>query len=225
MEIKRYVSLEPKTPYAPTWDFYIGKCDLNINLFNLSKTCLEMEETILDLPVIKFKEENGGDYFFDGYTGLGKDSTTARSWLYNLFDWNTPETNSLKEQFKSKLDEYNTLLSNPIPKVYYSQCWYNVLRTGQKINPHLHSTNESSYLSAHFTVQCNDTSTVYINPVNQLNDPQIIEEKNKPGNLTIFPMYVPHYTTEHLSDTPRITIAMDVRFFKPEGEGGEWVEL
>ena len=54
---------------------------------------------------------------------------------------------------------------------------------------------------------------------------QFIEEKNKPGNLTIFPMYVPHYTTEHLSDTPRITIAMDVRFFKPEGEGGEWVEL
>ena len=87
------------------------------------------------MPVVKFKEENGDEYFFDGYTGLGKDSTTARSWLYNLFDWNTPETNSLKEQFKSKLDEYNTLLSNPIPKVYYSQCWYNVLRTGQKINP------------------------------------------------------------------------------------------
>ena len=225
MEIKRYVSLEPKTPYAPTWDFYIGKCNLNINLSNLAKTCLEMEEKILDLPIIKFKDENGEEYFFDGYTGLGKDSTTARSWLYNLFDWNTPETNSLKEQFKSKLDEYNTLLSNPIPKVYYSQCWYNVLRTGQKINPHLHSTNESSYLSAHFTVQCNDTSTVYINPVNQLNDPQIIEEKNKPGNLTIFPMYVPHYTTEHLSDTPRITIAMDVRFFEPDNDGGEWVEL
>ena len=142
-----------------------------------------------------------------------------------MFDWNTPETNSLKEQFKSKLDEYNTLLSNPIPKVYYSQCWYNILRTGQKINPLLHSTNESSYLSAHFTVQCNDTSTVYINPVNQLNAPQIIEEKNKPGNLTIFPMYVPHYTTEHLSDTPRITIAMDVRFFEPDNDGGEWIEL
>ena len=225
MEIDRYVSLEPKTPYAPTWDFYIGKCNLNINLSNLAKTCLEMEEKILDLPIIKFKDENGEEYFFDGYTGLGKDSTTARSWLYNLFDWNTPETNSLKEQFKSKLDEYNTLLSNPIPKVYYSQCWYNVLRTGQKINPHLHSTNESSYLSAHFTVQCNDTSTVYINPVNQLNDPQIIEEKNKPGNLTIFPMYVPHYTTEHLSDTPRTTIAMDVRFFEPDNDGGEWIEL
>ena len=225
MEIKRYVSLEPKTPYAPTWDFYIGKCNLNINLSNLAKTCLEMEEKILDLPIIKFKDENGEEYFFDGYTGLGKDSTTAKSWLYNLFDWNTPETNSLKEQFKSKLDEYNTLLSNPIPKVYYSQCWYNVLRTGQKINPHLHSTNESSYLSAHFTVQCDNTSTVYINPVDQLNDPQFFEEKNEIGNLTIFPSYVPHYTTEHLSDTPRITIAMDVRFFKPEGEGGEWVEL
>lgn len=225
MEIKRYVSLEPKTPYAPTWDFYIGKCNLNINLSNLAKTCLEMEEKILDLPIIKFKDENGEEYFFDGYTGLGKDSTTAKSWLYNLFDWNTPETNYLKDQFKNKLDEYNTLLYNPIPKIYYSQCWYNVLRNGQKIEPHLHSTNENSYLSAHFTVQCDNTSTVYINPVDQLNDPQFFEEKNEIGNLTIFPSYVPHYTTEHLSDTPRITIAMDVRFFKPEGEGGEWVEL
>ena len=142
-----------------------------------------------------------------------------------MFDWNTPETNYLKDQFKNKLDEYNTLLYNPIPKIYYSQCWYNVLRNGQKIEPHLHSTNENSYLSAHFTVQCDNTSTVYINPVNQLNDPQIFEEKNEIGNLTIFPSYVPHYTTEHLSDTPRITIAMDVRFFKPEGEGGVWVEL
>ena len=225
MDIERVISSEPRTPYAPTWDFCIGKCVLDINFENLVKTCLEMEKEILNLPVIKFKDENDEDYFFDGYTGLGKDSTTAKSWLYNLFDWNTPETNYLKDQFKNKLDEYNTLLYNPIPKIYYSQCWYNVLRNGQKIEPHLHSTNENSYLSAHFTVQCDNTSTVYINPVDQLNDPQFFEEKNEIGNLTIFPSYVPHYTTEHLSDTPRITIAMDVRFFKPEGEGGEWVEL
>ena len=100
-----------------------------------------------------------------------------------------------------------------------------ILRNGQKIKPHLHSTNQNSYLSAHFTVQCDNTSTVYINPVNQLNDPQIFEEKNEIGNLRIFPSYVPHYTTEHLFDTPRITIAMDVRFFKPDGDGGKWVEL
>ena len=178
MDIERVISSEPRTPYAPTWDFCIGKCVLDINFENLVKTCLEMEKEILDLPVIKFQEENGEDYFFDGYTGLGKDSTTAKSWLYNLFDWNTPETNYLKDQFKNKVDEYNTLLYNPIPKIYYSQCWYNVLRNGQKIEPHLHSTNENSYLSAHFTVQCDDTSRVYIYPVNLLNDPQIIEEKN-----------------------------------------------
>ena len=41
---------------------------------------------------------------------------------------------NLKDQFKNKLDEYNTLLYNPIPKIYYSQCWYNVLRNGQKIS-------------------------------------------------------------------------------------------
>ena len=81
-------------------------------------------------------------------------------------------------------------------------------------------------MSAHFTVQCENTSTFYINPVNQLNDPQLIEEKNEPGNLSIFPECVPHYTTEHLSDTPRITVAMDIRTFNPPKDStGIWIEL
>ena len=39
-------------------DFSIGKCVLPINLELLSKTCLEKEQEILDLPVIVIKSED-----------------------------------------------------------------------------------------------------------------------------------------------------------------------
>ena len=223
MEIDRYVSSKPLTPYAPSWDFSIGKCVLPINLELLSKTCLEKEQEILDLPIVVLKSEDKKEIYFDGCTGLGKNSTTSRSWLYNIFDWNTPETNSLKLFVREKIEDYNHKLGNLTPEKLYVQCWYNVLRYGQKIKPHLHCVDENAYLSAHFTIQCDDTSTMYMNPVNQLNDPYIIEEKNKPGNLTIFPEYIPHFTTKHLSDIPRITMAMDIRTIKPDGNN--WIKL
>ena len=121
------------------------------------------------------------------------------------------------------VDEYNRALGHPIPDELYVQCWYNVLRYGQQMQKHLHSTHEQAYLSAHFTVKCGNTSTVYVNPANQLNDPQSIKKKNKPGTLTIFPECVPHYTTKHRSFKPRITIAMDLRTIKPNS--GQWVTL
>ena len=223
MEIDRYVSSKPLTPYAPSWDFSIGKSVLPINLELLSKTCLEKEQEILDLPIVVLKSEDKKEIYFDGCTGLGKNSTTSRSWLYNIFDWNTPETNSLKLFVREKIEDYNHKLGNLTPEKLYVQCWYNVLRYGQKIKPHLHCVDENAYLSAHFTIQCDDTSTMYMNPVNQLNDPYIIEEKNKPGNFTIFPEYIPHFTTKHLSDIPRITMAMDIRTIKPDGNN--WIKL
>ena len=223
MKIERFVNAPPQTPYAPTWDYAIARDLLPIDVRRLAKTCLEKEKEIKKLPVSKYKDANGKEQVFDGYTGLGKNSTTSKSWQYNLFNWNTPETNALKAHVRMGVDEYNRALGHPIPDELYVQCWYNVLRYGQQMQKHLHSTHEQAYLSAHFTVKCGNTSTVYVNPANQLNDPQSIEKKNEPGTLTIFPECVPHYTTKHRSFKPRITIAMDLRTIKPNS--GQWVAL
>ena len=75
----------------------------------------------------------------------------------------------------------------------------------------MHTVKPNCYLSAHFTVQAHNTSTCYINPINQINAPETIKEENIPGQFTIFPSYVPHYTTRHYSLKPRITIAMDIQ--------------
>ena len=47
MEITRYLSQKPRTPYAPSWDFAIAKDNLPIDVEKLSATCLEKEEEVL----------------------------------------------------------------------------------------------------------------------------------------------------------------------------------
>ena len=219
MKYKRYKSDEPISPYAPLWDFTFGYIPLPIDCDALSKTCLEKERKIKKLP---YSMIEGTSKFTDGYTGLGKSSTTVRFQSYNVLKWNTRETNLLKKHLKVQVGVYNKHLGNPNPPTLYVQCWVNILRWGQKISTHLHSVHPSSYLSGHFNIQSQGTSTCYINPVNQLNDPEIFEENNRPGLLTLFPSYLPHYTTTHYAFNPRITIAMDIALKSPSPN---WIEL
>ena len=59
-------------------------------------------------------------------------------------------------------------------------------------------------------VQCSNTSTIYINPVNQINDPEEYISINEVGKITLFQNCIPHYTTKHEDDTERISIAFDL---------------
>ena len=201
MKFKRFVSQPPVSPYAPQWDFRVGNsmCE-DIDTNSLSKFLLSKEKEIKKLPIVSD---------FDGYTGLGSNSTTSRSQQYNILSWNHPEIRKLKSNIAKNIILYNDECGNKTPQLWI-QCWYNVLRFGQSIKPHSHSVTPICYLSGHFNVQVNDTSTVYMSPINQLNDPEVIDIKNIPGKLTLFPSYIFHYTTPHYSFKPRITIAFDI---------------
>ena len=212
----------PLTPYAPKWDYCIGTSFIkSIDCNAFSKTILKKEKEIKRIP-----SSNDGD------TGLGPKSTTSKFQHYNVLTWKTPETNALRSNILSHFIEYNNHLGNETPQKLWGQCWVNILRFGQKIKAHTHSYDPWAYVSGHFTVKSKDTFTVYVNPVNQLrsgvwknpfNDPELIKKKNEVGHLTLFPQYVPHYTTRHYSWTPRITIAFDLTMFPP-GKGS-WIEL
>ena len=201
MKFKRFVSQPPVSPYAPQWDFRVGNsmCE-DIDTNSLSKFLLSKEKEIKKLPIVSD---------FDGYTGLGSNSTTSRSQQYNILSWNHPEIRKLKSNIAKNIILYNDECGNKTPQLWI-QCWYNVLRFGQSIKPHSHSVTPICYLSGHFNVQVNNTSTVYMSPINQLNDPEVIDIKNIPGKLTLFPSYIFHYTTPHYSFKPRITIAFDI---------------
>jgi len=211
MKFKGFTSQPPLSPYAPTWDYRVGKsnCD-DIDVNSLSQFLLSKEKEIKKLPT-SFRRDGG---IVDGYTGLGSNSTTSKFQRYNLLTWSHPEIRKLRSNIVKSLFKYNDERGNKNPTEVYAICWYNVLRFGQKINPHMHSTTPDCYLSGHFNVQVNDTSTCYMSPINQLNDPDVIDIKNKDGDMILFPSYIFHYTTPHYSFKPRITIAWDLNLRK-----------
>ena len=207
MKFKRFCSEPPVSPYAPEWDFRVGSslCE-DIDTNSLSRFLLSKEKQVKKLPTSYDKD----NHVIDGYTGLGSRSTTAKFQSYNILTWDHSEIKKLKSNIAKSVIDFNDECGNKTPNVLWIQCWYNVLRFGQKIRPHHHSISPGCYLSGHFNVQVNDTSTVYMSPINQLNDPQVIDIKNKVGDMTLFPSYIFHYTTPHYSLKPRITIAFDL---------------
>tara|TARA_B100000427_G_C15368447_1_gene533221 strand:+ start:139 stop:819 length:681 start_codon:yes stop_codon:yes gene_type:complete len=206
LSLIRFKSEEKETPFAPTWDYTLVEGQIeDVDFDYIAKYLIEKKEEIL-----KIKPSKG-----DGYTGLGKNSTTARHADYNIFNFGDEEINKLKSNIlflHSKLigtigsDEFNKYRCDGL----YIQCWYNVMKKGERILPHLHDTESVCYLGGHITVQCDDTYTGYINPVNQISKPDIHESKNKVGKLTLFPNYLPHFTNKHNGDKERITIAFDL---------------
>ena len=99
------------------------------------------------------------------------------------------------------------------------------MKKGERIKKHNHSSYEMGYLSGNFTVACDDSKTIYIQPYIHFTEKELLERVedwgydhtedyyasiNTPGNISLFPSYIPHFTTEHKTDTDRITIAFEL---------------
>lgn len=190
-----------RTPFAPEWNYFIVEdCLSEIDLKKLCSFLLKKEKSIL-----KLKQTN------DGFTGL-TNHTTTRHGNYNIFSFKNKEINKLKTQVIDTHNKFITALNiNPIKNLYING-WLNVMRKNEYVKPHAHSFTPDTYLGGHFCVSCENTSTYYINPVNQINNPESYESKNIPGKLTLFNNYVPHYTNKHKAETVRITIAFDLNY-------------
>lgn len=206
MKLINFKSKPKLTPFAPEWNYFIFETNVNnIDFKKLTKYLLSKEKEILKLPCTT-KE----DKVSDGYTGLGKYSVSSRYDRYNVFFWKNKEINILKKNIIEIHDKFLKLLKLDIPKELYIQSWVNIMRKGEQIKPHIHNTEADTYLGGHICIQCNNTSTIYMNPVNQLNDPETYVSKNEVGKLTLFQSNLPHYTDIHNFDKERITIAFDL---------------
>ena len=112
----------------------------------------------------------------------------------------------------------------PTPEVSLGG-WMNIMKKGDRIKRHNHGFLDNTYISGHFTVCCDSTRTVYTNPYEHWDEFELlkrIEEyglefnhslyasKNTAGQLTLFPGYITHFTTEHRSDSDRITLAFEI---------------
>ncbi len=201
-----YFQSEPAiSPFAPLYNYALCE-DLikGLDFKKLAIFLLDKEKEILALP---FKIE---EKIQDGYTGLGNNSTTSRYKSYNIFSWKNPELNFLFNKIKLTHEQFLSELGVPNVFDIGIKAWVNIMRHGQKILPHIHSVNSLCYLGGNIVIQSSDTKTIYINPINQINEPEEYHSQNEAGKITIFQNNIPHYTTEHSSDEPRITIAFDL---------------
>lgn len=196
--------------FAPEWNYYLFESKIDkIDFNDLSKFFLNKEQEILTLPYTVKNHK-----ITDGYTGLGKNSTTIRFNRYNVFNWKNNNISLLKQiiiNFHNKIIDYFKL---PSVNELYIQSWINIMRKGERIQPHIHGIRPDTYLGGHVCIQCDDTSTNYINPINQINDPEIYSSKNEIGKITLFQNNIPHFTDIQNQDNERITLAFDLSLVK-----------
>ena len=149
---------------------------------------------------------------------MGTDSLTARFNYFNVLKWDYQVCKDLHNEIKTLHDQYVSNTSDGKFDSKYTnrkiRCWANVMRKGQKINKHCHATHPHAYLSGHFTVACNDTSTIYFHPYNQ--EPYPL--KNSSNSMTMFPTWMANKTDSHEVDIHRITIAFDILISNPDEE-------
>jgi len=210
IKIINFKSAQKNNFFAPEWNYYIFESKIHkINFNNLSKCLLKKEKEILKLPLTVKRGK-----ITDGYTGLGKNSTTMRFNRYNVFNWKNKNISLLK---KNIINFHNNIINYfKLPPVneLYIQCWVNIMRKGEKIQPHIHGVRPDTYLGGHICIQCNNTSTNYINPINQINDPEIYSSKNEIGKITLFQNNIPHFTDIQNTNNKRITLAFDLSLVK-----------
>lgn len=201
-KFSEFKSKPPKSPFAPNYHYIFAENFIeDIDFKKVAAIILEKEKEIVNSTIPTT----------DAYTGLGDNSLTSRWKSFNIFSWTEPEIEKLKVQIYTRYLEFLQAYNVPRSDVMI-QCWANVMREGEEIRPHIHASGEWSYLGGHVTVQCEDTSTVYINPIDQINEPDVYVSYNRIGKITLFQHNIPHYTTPHHSTTnsERITLAFDI---------------
>jgi len=214
MQVINFKSKPKQTFFAPEWDYYLFESYLkNVDFKALASFCLEKEEEIINLkPTLINGKPN------DGNTGLGLNNTTARFDKYNFLRFKNENITILKKEIIKFHNQVLDYFKQPLLNELYVQCWVNILREGEQIKPHIHGVYPDTYLGGHICVQCENTSTNYINPINQINNPEIFESKNEVGKITLFQNNIPHYTSLNNSKKERITIAFDLKVKNPQQE-------
>ncbi len=130
------------TPFAPSWNYYLGYSWINnIDFKILSKFILDKEKEIIN----NFPPSNN-KYSCDGYTGLGNRSLTSRFNSYNLLSFHIPEIKTLKKQISKVHKEFLKVLGVEVKEKIWIRCWANVLRDSEVIKPHTHLHYHSNVL-------------------------------------------------------------------------------
>ena len=186
---------------------YLGEIKIDgIDYELIGDYLLSREEEIIG------KKHHGEGLDFKRYDGTGPNSRSSRYAPGNIFTLDCSELEFLKEKIRLCYLAYLRQMEINRSNVWM-QSWANIFRRKESLPSHVHNISEYAYLSAHITIKCDSTSTVYTVPSYEHFKDQgevvLYESSNEVGKFAIFPQYIPHHTTIHNGESERITIALD----------------
>lgn len=226
------------SPFAAQWQFLIAEqVNTGIDCVELKKFLLEKEKEVLNIEPNTYNDggtklgKNSTTSRFLYYNVLTWDHPEISKLKKQIYKLYYQYVFHCFPEHKIGAKDFNGVTAG---------CWMNVMRKGERIVKHQHGYHPTGFLTGHFCVSCSNTSTVYVNPYEHSAESLLIKEAedlqgqsksklvynvgetdndgerifvsaNGSGKLTLFPTFIPHFTTKHLEDTERITLAFDLR--------------
>jgi len=130
-----------------------------------------------------------------------------------------PEFKFLIDWFMQCLLEYKNYYELDCDALDIAVCWGNKSAVGERASHHIH-THNLSYISAVYYVT-EGSPTVFLDPFYSKGCEQVdvswkknreieMEVHPGPGNLILFPSWLPHCSKPHLGNKPRYTMSFNV---------------
>ncbi len=196
----------PVQPFSPDWKFPMLDCQLFGD--DLPRLNNDLRDIVMEMDA-KFRNHTSPSQKAKKKQDGWDLTSTYEDW--NFFYIDHPAVECLYYYFKEAHNAFIQKLDVNPGMPLNILCWPNAIRGGA-MGAHSHQgAVEATYMSGNYCVNADrDTATIFKTP--GFNDREI-HVRNKPGQLTLFPQWVNHWTTQHdyeEGDDPRITIAADI---------------
>ena len=204
MKLLQFSNASKVSPFAPIWNCTLAEGVIeDVDYQSLAQWLLERESEIQAASLVRGIEK------VSVFDGNGPNSLSSNYSSFNPFAQNHPQAQRLSQRIFDKYCEF-MLMTGVQRRRTWLHAWANIHHRYESIPAHVHNAGPYSFLSGHITLRCASTSTVYLDPMNALNQVIIHDSPNEVGKLSIFQQYIPHYTTPHASDEPRVALAFDL---------------
>lgn len=211
MTIVHFNCEEQKTKFAPNlkMPIYVGDFQSDSMISALIVQSLKFEKQIMGEELVSEVPLNLKDPY-----------PWTRHWKQHNIFWDASALGSEHlERFEmsSELEKlfhvirkhyllYLKELNYPREKVYIHG-WVNILRKGEWISLHHHTSDGHSYVSGTYYLTDSPTTLALINPI-RVDQKEVFQTVK--GRMIMFPSYVPHESTIYNGDDLRVSIAFDI---------------